>query len=67
MFVKLYLIALVTFFALDMTWLGLIAKNLYREQIGHLLRPDVNWTAAIVFYLLFIGGLIVFVIFDFHI
>jgi len=62
MFVKLYLIALVTFFALDMTWLGLIAKNLYREQIGHLLRPDVNWTAAIVFYLLFIGGLIVFVI-----
>ncbi len=62
MFIKLYLIALVTFFALDMTWLGLIAKNLYREQIGHLLRPDVNWTAAIVFYLLFIGGLIVFVI-----
>jgi uncharacterized membrane protein len=62
MFIKLYLIALVTFFALDMTWLGLIAKNLYREQIGHLHRPDVNWTAAIVFYLLFIGGLIVFVI-----
>ncbi|MCW1888249.1 MAG: DUF2177 family protein [Candidatus Moranbacteria bacterium] len=62
MFVKLYLVALVTFFALDMTWLGLIAKNLYREQIGHLLRPDVNWTAAIIFYLLFIGGLVVFVI-----
>ncbi len=62
MFVKLYLVALVTFFALDMTWLGLIAKNLYREQIGHLLRPDVNWAAAIIFYLLFIVGLVVFVI-----
>lgn len=62
MFVKLYLVALVTFFALDMTWLGLIAKNLYREQIGHLLRPDVNWAAAIIFYLLFIIGLVVFVI-----
>lgn len=59
---KLYAIALPVFFALDMTWLGLVAKNFYRRQIGHLLKPDVNWTAAIAFYLLFLAGLVLFVI-----
>jgi uncharacterized membrane protein len=62
MFIKLYLIAVVTFFALDMTWVGLVAKDFYRNQIGYLLAPNVNWTAAIIFYLLFIAGLVVFVI-----
>jgi uncharacterized membrane protein len=62
MFIKLYAIALPVFFAIDMIWLGLIAKSFYRNQIGNLLKPDVNWTAAILFYLLFIGGLILFVI-----
>lgn len=59
---KLYAIALPVFFAVDMAWLGLVAKNFYRRQIGHLLKPDVNWTAAIAFYLLFLAGLVFFVI-----
>ncbi len=62
MFIKLYAIALPVFFAIDMVWLGLVAKDFYRAQIGTLLKPDVNWTAAILFYLLFIIGLVVFVI-----
>jgi len=62
MFIKLYLIALPVFFAIDMVWLGLVAKNFYRQQIGFLMKPDINWPAAIVFYLLFIGGLVTFVI-----
>ena len=62
MFVKLYAIALPVFFAIDMIWLGLIAKNFYREQIGGLMKTDVNWAAAIIFYLIFIAGLVVFVI-----
>ena len=62
MFLKLYPIALPVFFALDMVWLGLVAKNFYRDQIGVLMKDDINWTAAIVFYLLFIAGLVVFVI-----
>ena len=62
MFIKLYAIALSVFFALDMVWLGLVAKNFYREQIGKLMKPDINWGAAIIFYLIFIGGLVVFVI-----
>lgn len=62
MFLKLYAIALPVFFAIDMLWLGVIAKDFYRSQVGGLLKPDVNWAAAIIFYLLFIVELIVFVI-----
>jgi uncharacterized membrane protein len=62
MFLKLYAIALPVFFAIDMIWLGLVAKNFYRAQIGTLMKPDVNWLAAIIFYVIFIAGLIVFVI-----
>lgn len=62
MFIKLYAIALPVFIAIDMVWLGFVAKGFYAKQIGSLLRPDVNWSAAILFYLLFIVGLVVFVI-----
>jgi uncharacterized membrane protein len=62
MFIRLYAIALPVFFAIDMFWLGVVSKNFYRDQIGSLLKTDVNWVAAIVFYLLFIVGLVVFVI-----
>lgn len=62
MFIKLYAIALPVFVAIDMVWLGFVAKNFYRTQIGFLMKSDVNWPAAILFYLLFIVGLVLFVI-----
>ncbi len=62
MLLKLFLIALPIFFLIDLVWLGFIARNFYREQIGFLMAPSINWTAAILFYLIFIVGLIVFVI-----
>jgi uncharacterized membrane protein len=62
MFLKLFLIALPVFFVIDMVWLVLVAKKFYQEQIGFLMKPDINWFAAIIFYLLFIAGLVVFVI-----
>jgi len=62
MFIKLYAIAFPVFLAIDMIWLGLVAKNFYKSQIGFLMKPDVNWAAAIIFYLLFIVGLVLFVI-----
>jgi uncharacterized membrane protein len=61
-FFKLYGIAFVLFLVIDLIWLGLIAKNLYQKQLGHLMADNVNWVAAIIFYLLFIGGLVFFVI-----
>lgn len=62
MLVKLFAIALPVFFAIDMFWLGIVAKDFYRAQIGALMKSDVNWVAAVVFYLIFITGLVVFVI-----
>lgn len=60
--IKLYFIALPVFFAIDMVWLGLIANNFYKKHIGFLMSQEVNWIAALIFYLLFIAGLVVFVI-----
>jgi len=62
MFLKLYGIALPVFFAIDMLWLAVVARNFYQSQIGFLMKTEVNWTAAIIFYLLFLVGLVVFVI-----
>ncbi|NLA53960.1 MAG: DUF2177 family protein [Clostridiales bacterium] len=55
-------ITLAVFFAIDILWLGLIAKKLYAKHLGHLMAQSTNWPAAIIFYLLFIVGLIFFVI-----
>jgi uncharacterized membrane protein len=57
-----YLLTTIVFFAVDMLWLGLIAKNFYNKYLGSFLAEQVNWTAAIIFYLLFIAGIFVFVI-----
>lgn len=59
---KSYLLTTIVFFAIDLVWLGVIAKNLYNKHLGGLLAEQVNWTAAIVFYLLFIIGIFIFAI-----
>ncbi len=62
MFIKLFLIALPVFFVIDIIWLVLVARKFYNNQIGSLMRPDVNWYAAGIFYLVFLCGLVVFVV-----
>ncbi len=57
-----YLLTALVFFAIDLLWLGVIAKNLYRKYLGNFLSDQVNWTAAIVFYFLFIIGIYIFAI-----
>jgi uncharacterized membrane protein len=57
-----YILTTIVFFAIDMVWLGFIAKNIYRKYLGTLLSDTVNWTAAIIFYLVFIVGIFIFVI-----
>lgn len=61
-FLKVYALTLVIFFLVDIVWLGVISKKLYKEYLGHLMAPNVNWVAALVFYFLFIAGLVFFVI-----
>ena len=61
-FFILYFIALVVFLIIDSFWLGLIARRLYRSQIGFLLKDKFNLKAAGVFYLFYLAGLVFFVI-----
>jgi uncharacterized membrane protein len=61
-FIKYYLIALIVFVILDGIWLGFIGGNLYKKYIGFLLTETPNWIAAIIFYLLFVVGIVVFVV-----
>ena len=58
-----YFLTTCVFFAIDMAWLGLIAKKLYRKYLGGFLSDSVNWLPAIIFYLLFIAGILIFVVF----
>ena len=62
MFLRLFLIALPTFFVIDMVWLILVARKFYSEQIGFLMKTDIQWPAAILFYILFNVALVIFVI-----
>ncbi|NCA70097.1 MAG: DUF2177 family protein [Sphingobacteriia bacterium] len=61
-FTKLYLLTVPVFFAIDLLWLGVIAKDFYREQLAHVLSPTVNWPAAFSFYLIYIAGILYFAV-----
>ena len=61
-YLKLYFSTLLVFFAVDMIWLGLIARTFYKKHLGFLMAPEVNWYAALIFYFLFILGVLVFVV-----
>ena len=60
-YLKIFLIALPIFLLLDALWLGLVARGLYQKNIGFLLGP-VNWTVALIFYLIFVAALVFLVI-----
>ena len=61
-FVGIYGITTVVFFLIDLVWIGIVARDFYAETIGGLLRDSVNWPAALMFYFLYIGGIVVFVL-----
>ncbi len=58
-----FIITLLIFGAIDFLWLGVIAKNLYQQKLGFVMTDKVNWVAASIFYLMYIGGILYFVIF----
>jgi len=60
-FFKIYMLTLLPFVVIDGIWLGFVAPGFYRSQIGFLLAERPNWLAAVLFYLLFIAGMVYFV------
>lgn len=58
----IYLVALVTYLVIDLLWIGFFAASFYKKHLGYLLRPDINLPVGLLFYLLYIFGLMVFVL-----
>jgi uncharacterized membrane protein len=61
-FLILYIIAAAVFFAIDMLWLGWVAKKFYREHLDFILSEQVNWAAAIIFYAIYLAGVLHFAV-----
>ena len=60
-YIALYLLTMVAFFAVDLVWLGIIADEFYASELGPYLAEEVNWLSAILFYSLYICGILFFV------
>ena len=49
-FFKPYLAALLVISVLDALWLGVLARDFYREALGALMAEQVRWVPAALFY-----------------
>jgi len=61
-YIKLYFVTLGAFLAIDAVWLALVARTFYRRYLDWLMAANPNWIAALAFYLLFVVGVLVFVV-----
>ena len=61
-YIKLYFVTLAAFLAIDAVWLALVARTFYRRYLDWLMAASPNWIAALAFYLLFVVGVLVFVV-----
>ncbi len=57
-----YAVTALVFLALDMIWLGYVARDLYRAEMGSLLADPINMPAATAFYLVYVAGLVFFAV-----
>ena len=57
-----YLIALVLFAAIDITWLMTMGSKLYRQTLGDILLTELRMAPAAAFYLMYPAGLIIFAV-----
>ena len=62
LYLKLFSVSLLTFLILDAIWLGFVARNFYAKHLALYLTENVIWLSAIIFYIIFNIGLLVFVI-----
>ena len=51
------------FFAIDLLWLGLVAQGFYADTMGTLMTENVKWPSAILFYIIYIIGILAFVVY----
>ncbi|MGF1456126.1 MAG: DUF2177 family protein [Alphaproteobacteria bacterium] len=61
-FVLVYLATIIPFLAIDAVWLARVVPGFFQQRIGHLLAQDVNFGAAVGFYLLYGVGIVYFAV-----
>ena len=57
-----YLVCIVVMGGLDFLWLSNTSQALYRRDLAPLLADDPNMTVAVIFYLVFIVGILIFAV-----
>jgi uncharacterized membrane protein len=57
-----YMATLIVMVTVDALWLGVIAKPVYQQGIGHLMAERPQWVAAALFYAVFALGLMLFAV-----
>lgn len=60
--IVLWIVAAVLFLAIDMVWLLWLGRSIYVTEIGDILRQPPNMAAAGAFYVLYITGLMIMVV-----
>jgi uncharacterized membrane protein len=58
-----YVLTFIVFLMVDMLWIGVIARNLYQKLLGGFITDKVNWTAAFIFYFIYVAGISIFAIY----
>lgn len=61
--VVLFFITAVPFIIGDLTWLGVVARNFYRNELVGLIRTEIFWPGAILFYVIYISGILFFAVY----
>ncbi|MEK7254868.1 MAG: DUF2177 family protein [Bacteroidota bacterium] len=61
--VWLFLLTLLIYGILDLAFIAFFAKNFIQKQVGWLLAPKPDLVAAVIFYLIFVGGILYFCVF----
>ena len=61
-YISTYIATIVTFLALDGLWLGFFAKDFFQTQLADFMIDSVNIPVALLFYLVYVVGIIIFVI-----
>lgn len=57
-----YIGAGVAFAAVDFVWLSTMTERFYKPVLGPILAPKPDMTAAVLFYLIYIGGIVFFAV-----
>lgn len=57
-----FVVLAVAFLVIDSIWLGVIAVDFYKATIGHLLAQKPDFTAAAIFYVIYLAGVVHFVV-----